>query len=357
MARANKTKTMSVSGALKKGLIFLGLAAITFFVVFRSLDINELMRAVAHARVEYLLIALMSMALFVVCEALNIGRGLRIQGCSTSLKQRLLYASYGFFFSAITPSSSGGQPLQLYAMNRDRINVAQGALALIFELMSFQIATLALGLWGLFTHFSLISQALGAGMAVVYVGIGVNAFVLLFLLSAIFSRKLITAVVRFVIKGIGLFSKEKAEEWGCAVGRQLEQYFGGAEMVRTHPAMFCYALITSLVQVVALHSITYWVYLSLGLNSATFTTVLALQAVLYISVSTLPLPGAVGVNEGGFLLLYRVIFAGGLLGAGMLLARLISFYLPVVLTGCGIAVQSMTSRGAKAQKERDSATI
>lgn len=353
----NQPKEMTIARALRKGLIFVALIIVTFWMVFRSLNVHELLDAVAHARIEYIAIAVCSMLLFVFCEALNIGRGLRIQGCNASLAQKFMYACYGFFFSAITPSSSGGQPLQLYAMHRNRIDVVQGTLALVFELMSFQIASLAFGFWGLALNFSQISHVLGASMIVVYVGIAANCAVLFFLLSAIISRRFIMGCMVFVLKAIGFFSKDKAEKWGHEVGHQLEQYLAGVEMIKAHPAVFVRALITSLVQIAALHSITYWVYVSLGLSATSFVTLLSLQSVLYISVSTLPLPGAVGANEGGFLLLYRAIFSGGLLGAGMLLARGISFYLPVILTGCAIAVQSLTSRGPKPQKVTDSATI
>jgi len=45
------------------------------------------------------------------------------------------------------------------------------------------------------------------------------------------------------------------------------------------------------------HSIPYIIYLSFGLNEANFLQFLSLQAVLYISVSSIPLPVAVGASE------------------------------------------------------------
>lgn len=248
-----RPQEVTVSSVLKKGLIFVVLSVVTFWMVFRSLGIRELGDAIAHARMEYLVIALFCMGLFILCEALNIGRGLRIQGKKASPAHMFLYACYGFFFSAITPSSSGGQPLQIYAMHRNHIDAAQGTLALVFELMSFQIASLAFGLWGLFTHYSMIAHALGTSMIVVSVGIAANGLVLFFLFAAIFSHNLITACVRFALKVIGIFSQEKAERWGRGVGRQLEQYLAGAEMVRKHPVLFLRALATSLVQIGAVH--------------------------------------------------------------------------------------------------------
>ena len=72
---------------------------------------------------------------------------------------------------------------------------------------------------------------------------------------------------------------------------------------------------------------------SLGLKNVTFLDVVLLQAVLFITVSALPLPGTVGVGESGFLLLYKTLFPGAYLGSGMLLSRGINLYLYVIVTG------------------------
>ena len=62
----------------------------------------------------------------------------------------------------------------------------------------------------------------------------------------------------------------------------------------------------------------------------------ALQAMVSLSVGALPLPGAVGVGEGGFLAAFRMLFPSQLLGGAMLLSRGISFYLFVLLTGAAL---------------------
>ena len=59
----------------------------------------------------------------------------------------------------------------------------------------------------------------------------------------------------------------------------------------------------------------------------------ALQAVLFLVVSLIPLPGGTGASEGGFLLLYTSVFTGGALETAMLLSRFASFYLPLLVSG------------------------
>lgn len=335
---------------LKKGLFFVVMIALTFGLFFSSVNLNNLVGALRQAHIGYLSIAGLCMALSIVCEALNIGRGLKVQGILVSFKKKIVYAFYGFFFSAITPSASGGQPLQLYAMHKDRIDVAQGTLSLLFELASFQIATLSFAIFGMAFKFDYIYGRLGAGILIVYLGLGLNALVLLFLGVALFSRRLANGVVALGLRVAGFFFPQKRDAWADGAHKQLEQYYEGALLIKKHKLLSLQAVATSLVQILALHSITYWVYMSLGLGNESFFTILALQSVLFISVSSLPLPGAVGANEGGFLLLFKLIFPATMLDASMVLSRGVSFYAPVLITGISIAIWSMTSRPSQKSK-------
>jgi len=52
---------------------------------------------------------------------------------------------------------------------------------------------------------------------------------------------------------------------------------------------------------------------------------------LFISVSAIPLPGAVGVSEGTFLELYNNIFGKKFLNGATILNRMSNFYLFIIL--------------------------
>ena len=56
-----------------------------------------------------------------------------------------------------------------------------------------------------------------------------------------------------------------------------------------------------------------------------------MQAILYTTVSGIPIPGAVGVSETLFLKLYGEAFGKTLLNGAMLLFRFASFYLYIII--------------------------
>lgn len=78
--------------------------------------------------------------MFNIAEGINLRKVLVSFGYRVSFKEAMKYAYIGYFFSSVTPSATGGQPLQLYAMSKDKIHVAHGTMALLTELTSFQIA-------------------------------------------------------------------------------------------------------------------------------------------------------------------------------------------------------------------------
>ncbi len=61
-----------------------------------------------------------------------------------------------------------------------------------------------------------------------------------------------------------------------------------------------------------------------------------MQAILYTTVSSLPLPGAIGVSETLFLKIFGITFGKNILSSAMLLYRFVSFYLYIVI--CAIVV-------------------
>ena len=59
-----------------------------------------------------------------------------------ALKKGVFYALVEFYFSGITPSSTGGQPAELYYMTKDKIPVRTSTIALILTTIYFKVENL-----------------------------------------------------------------------------------------------------------------------------------------------------------------------------------------------------------------------
>ncbi len=323
--------------------LFLGLVSLTIFLIFKDQDPVQLTGILRQASLPWLLVGAGCMVFFFCCEAWNIQRGLKIFSSPASYRACLRYAITGFFFSSVTPSASGGQPMQLYDMYLDGHPPAHGALALLTEFFSFQLAAVTVALTGFFFHQQEILSLSGSAGLLFLVGTALNLIVVLLLAAAVFSPKVLPALWGWIMRLAQKLFPNRAARWKKWGEAQIADLHHCAARYQEERQTLIKCFVTSLVQVVVYHSIPYWVSLALGITGQTPWEMIGLQAVVFLSVSSLPLPGAVGLSEGGFLLFFRSVFPTSALSAGMILSRTVSFYLFLLFAGFSVAIHSVSS--------------
>ena len=339
------------------GLLFAALVGLTVCFLNRQYSLASVISSIKTADPLWLIPGVLAMGLFFVCEGVNIGNCLRLAGHDVSLPSEIRYAMTGFFFSSITPSASGGQPMQLYFMRMDGLPVSHSSLALLTELTSFQAAAAALALAGLGARCSRVlgaSTAAGIGGAalagisdgaasagggiaasVFAAGILINAAVLAILLFLIFSPASIKIIVSPVLWAVDRFNPQKASVFRIKILRGVCEYRRASQYITKNPRAIARIFLTSVTQLLAYFSITFCVLQSLGITGISWGEATLSQAALYVAVSALPLPGAVGVTEGGFALLFASLVPSDLMGVAIILSRFVSFGLPLIVSGMG----------------------
>ena len=340
-------------------LVFLALAGLTVRFLHREYSLASVLSSIKEADPIWLLPGVGAMALFFVCEGANIGRSLRLVGHNISRTDEIRYAMAGFFFSSITPSASGGQPMQLYFMHKDRLPLSHSSLALLTELTSFQAAAATLALAGLVCQRGSVLAA-GGGMgasagastaagpgsglaaaggilttAVLAAGILISAAVLVFLLFMIFSPSAARIAISPVLWLTDKINPQNAATVRIRLLRGICEYRRASLYITKNPCAIAKIFLTSVIQLLACFSITFCVCRSLGISGLSWANITLCQAALYVAVSTLPLPGAVGVTEGGFAVIFASLIPPELMGVAIILSRFISFALPLVASGIG----------------------
>ena len=174
-------------------LIFISLIVLTFYIILKEQNITEIFSAFQNVKKQYILIAILCMCIYIICEAINIGRTLKNLNEKTTFWQNIKYALIGFFFSSITPAASGGQPMQIYYMYKDKISVANSTLALLINLSSMQVVTISIALISVIFNYKYLNQTL---ITFFVIGILLNASALTLLLIAIFSKKLLNKLIK-----------------------------------------------------------------------------------------------------------------------------------------------------------------
>ena len=330
---------------IKNIIILFALIVLTFIFVFRGQDFKEIIRVSLSVNYKYILFGTLAMIMYLLGEAINIKLILKKLGDKVRLKNTFKYSLIGFFFSGITPAATGGQPMQIYTMYRDNIKVDRSTLAVVVHLCCYQISTIILGvIGGVINH-----EFLSGGLVWLYIaGITLNAVVCIAMFVCLLSPVLAHKIVNLFLKLLKKFKYKKYDKVEASVEETVNKYIEGTRFIKQHKIIFFKALLVVMIQEIAYYSIPYFVYRSFGLTEYSWLRMVSIQAMLFSSVSCMPLPGAVGVSENAFLRIYQKVFKTEYLSSAMVLNRTINFYFFMIV---GLVVTFMTYVAPKLKRK------
>lgn len=310
------------------------LMCVTIGYILKDESPQKVINTILSIKPVYIIGAIALMVFYILCEGLNIWITLKALKIKTKMIDCFGYGFVGFYFSGITPSASGGQPAQVYFMNRGKIPVSISSLSLMILLFAHQLVIVVFGIIGLFSKMDYaVTFKSGMNLLLLY-GFLSNTFILLGILMLVIAPKTVFKIVNFfgrlLYKVKIIKNKEKIRK---KIARSLEEYEDGAIYMRENPRVIVYVVLVSLLQVFALFAIPYVIYKGMGLNGYNLGDLVFAQAVLNIAVSSLPLPGAVGASESIFVNMFKTFFGSKLVIPGMLLTRISNFYLVLALSG------------------------
>ncbi|MEG1304315.1 MAG: lysylphosphatidylglycerol synthase transmembrane domain-containing protein [Oscillospiraceae bacterium] len=310
------------------------LMIVTFYFIFRDHSIVAIFHVLKKANPYYLCGGVLLMFGYILLQALCVGISLKGFNCKTSIWQILQYSFIGFYFSAITPSNTGGQPVQMYYMCRDGIHLSHVSLSMLLTNLTYQITILGFSFGMYIFRFRFINASLRGFIWFLVVGMTLNLMLTLLivflLVSQKFAKSLAHKCVSLLVK-IHIIKDEKASRNKIDV--QLAEYERGAALIKSHPPLFFKVLGVTVLQMICYYLVPWFVYKAFGMHGASFLDLMAMQAVLYVAVSFLPLPGAVGASESGFVMLFRLFFTEAAIVPAMLLTRGINFYSMLLISG------------------------
>ena len=133
--------------------------------------------------------------------------------------------------------------------------------------------------------------------------------------------------MNIVIKVLKAFKYSKVDKVNSNLNEALNTYNTGSKFIKEHKTIFLRSLFIVMLRIIIYFSVTYFIYLSFGLNTYSYLEVISIQALLLVTVSSIPLPGSVGISENVFLNINEKIFTMQYLPSSLLLSRGISFYL------------------------------
>lgn len=334
----NTEKNTGSSSFRNKLICFIAaliLAVLTIYAVINGSGVSAagLISGIKTASLPFLCGAFLCMLGFIFFEgaALTVlSRGL---GFSARYRRGIVYAAADIYFSAITPSASGGQPASAFFMICDGIPGTAVMAALLLNLIMYTLAVITVGLFaillfpGIFLHFSLI------GRIFIFIGvltlIGLTLLFLLLLRNQRLLQKIACGASAFLD---ALHFHSAAKKLRNKLEHILEEYEACVTLVLGKRTMLLQVYLLNLLQRISQLLITVFTFSAIHGDPAKLAKLFATQIYVVLGSNSMPLPGGMGVTDYLMLNGYLELMTREQAYQLELLGRGLSFYLCMILS-------------------------
>lgn len=314
------------------GIFLFVVFGLTLFGVFHGEDLGAVLEAIHTADIKWLIPGAGLVGFFIWCESIIIWYMMHSYGIKLKKSTCFLFSSAGFFFSCITPSASGGQPMQIYYMKRENIPIPVSTVILMIVTITYKLVLVVIGAGIFLFGQGFVHHYLGEILPVYYLGLLLNIICVAVMTVLVFYPALVR---RMLTGGISLLKKTGLMHNKSGQMEKLEAYVDKYQDVsaylKSHIRVIAVVFVITFVQRAALFAATWFVYKSFGLSGISFFDVTLLQGVISVSVDMLPLPGGMGISESLFLKIFVPVF-GAILLPGMVLSRGLGYYTQLLIS-------------------------
>ncbi len=320
---------------LKWNTLFL--AFITIIVLYFVLkdDFNNIVDTLLKVDLKFILIAVVLYFLYIAIRAYKIYITVNDKKKFTlweSIKHNIITQ----FFNGVTPFSSGGQPMEIYMLTKHKISFPKASNYIILNFMFYQIALVIYGTIAVLYNFVFdIFPNSPFLKKLIFLGFVINALVALLLLfvasSAKFTHKCMNMTVSLLDK-INLVKDKKAvcEKWNS----KLEEFHSSTKDLFKNKSRFVLGVVLNLISLTCFYVIPLFVVYSFhDFTSLNVMDSIVASAYVLIIGSFVPIPGASGGIEYGFLKFFGNFISGSRIVATLLIWRVITYYLGVIVGG------------------------
>lgn len=296
--------------------------------------LDNILTVLSSANPIWIFFGIGCMLLYWFCEGTVLNRAVGFFGPKMTARQSAKTCMIGQFFNCITPSSSGGQPMQAYYMYRIGISVGSSSSALMIRFITYQIALTIFSTMVLILKYQEFAANIQGFQYLILFGFTINAIVTVMLLLIGFYQKIALVMMHSLMRFLAFIRIVKHLDRQLAVvDREVEKFHQGFLAIKTHKAILVQMFGFTFLQLLAFFSVPVMIAASFGvsLTPNLIFTMIAGAACVQMSSAFIPLPGATGGAELSFYMLFGTVFPSHQINIAILLWRLLTFYLPILV--------------------------
>ncbi len=300
-------------------LLLIGITLTILLTCNRELNFENIKGFLKSSNPWFIAVILLCMILSIAFEGWSMHLIVRRLGYRPKIRSSMAYAAADVYYSAITPSASGGQPASAFYMMRDGISAGVTSFGLLFNLIAYTASIFIIGIVGFALNPSLLWQFKGFVQFLVILGIVLQVLLLAFFIACISWHK---GVLKLGNGVITLLTKmhivKKTEKWREKLKVEVEKYHQSFREIRKHPTLFFEALTLNTAQRIAQLLIPSFVCLAAS-PETDFGLLFSMQALVLLGYNSIPLPGGVGAYEYLYLNIYAAAFGNAFILSAMMI--------------------------------------
>lgn len=313
------------------GIITVLLSAIILLVfLFASDGIASLQEIGPSLSVPWLLLAIGLSAGTWVLEGLTLNLFCKILCPQWTFRYSLDIGLLGILYSALTPFSTGGQPMQIFYMKRLGMDVGKSGSVIAMKTLVYQVIMVLSALLMVVMRLGFFQREVSNFSFVTVIGVLCNSTFIGLLLLFTISRK---GTEKILKSGLHLLHRihlcKNPEDRYRRINEQLMLFHNGARIMGKKRRVYLAGTLLTVIQIFVGYLVPYCLYRSFGFSGQDVLTIMAAQAFVTMISAFVPLPGASGGAEGSFYLFFSMFFTGGTIVPAMVLWRAITYYMNI----------------------------
>lgn len=315
-------------------VILILLLGLTAWILISNNDFSKFPVLIGKTNKSFLVLAFFCMILYWVCDAYIIHRMKRMLNIRGGFLSSFKLAMIGQYYGAITPFATGGQPAQICSLAHEGVQIGTASSLLITKFLMYQFVVTFYSIFMFILKFSLISREARLAIPFIIMGCFLNFFALLVIIGFFFNEKLFRRIfARIFTTGHRLRVIKDISKSENKLNKYLMDFKLSIDRMKENKKTTFILILITFIQLTFYFSITFFVYLAVGLREVPYFHIVGIQSLLYMAVSFMPTPGTIGASEGGFYILYSSIFPNNILTFIMLLSRFIEYYFGIIVGG------------------------
>lgn len=314
----------------KKNIILLILISAVVLYVTTGGEMKDIINIITSVNMFWLGIALSMIVLYWFFSACTLYIMLRAYNDRITLKEVFKLTLSTQFFNGITPFASGGQPFQIYVLNKhSKMELSSITSASLHNFIVYQTVLVAMGTAAILAKyfFNIFPEEPTGLNFIAGAGFALNFVVIAAMVIIAVSPKLTKIIMNLIYKLIGLTPfKKKLPVMMDKANKTVEDFHKDILVLMSDKDMYFKVLSLNVIKMVCYYAVAYFICLAVGFSSINVLQAIVASAYIMLVTSVVPLPGASGGAEMGFLIFFGSFVIGAQATAIMLLWRFITYY-------------------------------